>query len=117
MLYCANETDSTMMIVLESTMPAGTQYTVSVSFTPDSASSSDFTPNTLTATFGPSDTETSVFVPITNDEILEQTETFNISLSIPPASQAVGINLGSPSTAIGQIKDDEGYYQYIRFLI
>jgi hypothetical protein len=50
---------------------------LSYSFT----ATSDFTPDPIAVTFAPAETEATVEVPITNDVVVEDTESFNALLS------------------------------------
>ena len=68
----------------------------------------DFTGGTYTATFQAGSTTASVSIPITNDSVLEGTESFNGSLSIPQAAADLKVTAGSADTATVNILDDDG---------
>ena len=63
----------------------------------------DYTSTPITATFTAGETSTTVDVPLTVDDVAEQSETFDLSLTIPPTQS--GVVLGATRTAIGNITD------------
>jgi len=65
----------------------------------------DYTSTPIIATFTAGDDSTMISVPITMDDIAEQSETFDLSLTIPPALSGDVIP-GNISTAVGNITDD-----------
>ena len=54
-------------------------------------------------------------VNILNDEITEQTESFGARIIIPEETRRLGIDLGTPSTIIVTITDDDGKIIYANF--
>ena len=91
-------------VVLSSAVAGGT--TVSYSFINGTATGggTDFTgtPGTLTFTGTANETET-ISVPIINDQLLENTETFTLQLGVPTN----GVQQTNGGTAIGTINDDD----------
>jgi len=65
----------------------------------------DYTSTPITATFTAGDDSTTISVPVTMDDIAEQSETFDLSLNIPPALSG-DVILGNIPTAVGNITDD-----------
>ncbi len=63
----------------------------------------DFSTSVDTLTFGPTETSKTFEIPIINDSWAEGTETFGVLLSNPTG----GASLGSPSTAVITITDNE----------
>lgn len=66
-------------------------------------SGQDFTPTTGTLTIPAGQSTGTITVPITPDALVEPTQTFTLTLSAP-----VHGTLGTPSSAIGRIVDDDG---------
>ena len=64
----------------------------------------DYTSTPITATFPAGDDSTTISVPITMDSIVEQSETFDLSLTIPPALSGDVIP-GNIPTAVANISD------------
>ena len=54
------------------------------------------------------ETRVNFSVPVTIDGIFEGTETFNMSLQTLSSAQALGIEVGTQGTAVGEIIDDTG---------
>jgi len=63
----------------------------------------DYTSDPITATFSAGATIARVDIPVTMDNIAEQSETFDLSLTIPPTQSDVV--LGATRTAVGNITD------------
>jgi len=63
----------------------------------------DYTSTPITATFTAGTTSTTIDVPVTSDNATEDSETFDLLLTIPPSLSS--IVLGDISTAIGNITD------------
>ncbi|SEL50964.1 gliding motility-associated C-terminal domain-containing protein [Maribacter orientalis] len=91
-------------VVLDITVVGGTQ--VSYSFIDDTAigGGTDYTgtPGTLIFTGTANETKT-ITVPINNDAVLEDTETFNVQLGLPTNN----VQRANGGTAIGTINDDD----------
>jgi len=66
----------------------------------------DLDSNVKNFTFLPGAITSFTDIPITDDPIVEKTENFTLSISIPP--QLLGVIPGDPSTATGFIIDDDG---------
>ena len=64
----------------------------------------DYTSTPITATFTAGATTTTINVPVTMDNIAEQSETFDLSLTIPPALSG-DVVPGNIATAVGNITD------------
>lgn len=47
-------------------------------------------------------------ISITNDNLVEPTENFTLSIQIPPESIGIGIFLGTTAVVTGYITDDDG---------
>ena len=67
----------------------------------------DFDSNQLTATFTGGSSMSSVRVPVTVDNIVEMTEEFTLTLTVPMLR---GITLGSITMATGMIVDTTSKY-------
>ena len=57
-------------------------------------------------TFAPTDNLKTINISITDDSRLESTESFYVSLALPPTDQ-VGLQIGDPATATVTITDDD----------
>ena len=98
----------------------GSNGTVSVSFStsngtatggPSCANSPDFTALSGTVSFNEGETSKTFGIPICDDSIVEGDETFNVTLSSPTG----GAMLGSPSTAVATITDNDVANQPLQF--
>ena len=61
-----------------------------------------------------------VSIPITDDDIVETIENFNLSIQIQRQFSNIGVTQGTPAMAIGLITDDDGMYyvsMYTTFLM
>ena len=67
----------------------------------------DYDSTPINATFTAGSTRAMVDVPLTNDNIVEGPETFNLSFTIPSSLRGQVIP-GTISKAIGNITDDTG---------
>ena len=65
---------------------------------------------TIVVTFNPGETEKIVMVTVNPDCTREESEEFNLTLSLNPATMDLGITLGDPSVAIAEIEDSECKY-------
>ena len=64
----------------------------------------DYTSTPITATFTAGTKITTINVPVTNDNIAEQLETFDLDITIPPALSG-DVVPGDITTAVGNITD------------
>lgn len=64
---------------------------------------SDYSAESGTLTFAPTDTSHTANVPTVDDSVVEGTETFSMALSLPTA----GATLGTPSSATATINDND----------
>src|SRR5439155_9640262 len=103
--YSVNEGGGTATISL--TRTGGSTGAVSVQYTTSNGSATagqDYTATSGTLTWADGDSSPKSFtVPITNDTLNEANETVNVALSNPGG----GATLGSPSTAVLTIVDDD----------
>ena len=67
----------------------------------------DYSNDTIVLTFNPGDTEQTVMIVINPDCGREGSEFFNLTLSLDPAAEALGITLGDPSVAVAEIEDTD----------
>ena len=58
-------------------------------------------------TLGPSQLFENLDVPIIQDQMTERTESFRVRIIIPPETQRLGVQLGSPSELTVNIRDDD----------
>ncbi len=104
--YSVSESAGSVNVTI--TRSGGSTGSVSVTLSTSNGSAaagSDYTAVTQTVTFGDSDTANkTVNIPITHDTVDEENETVNLSLS----GVTGGAIIGSPSTAILTIVDDDG---------
>jgi len=106
--YTVTETESTfnLTVTLTTSQPlvtAGPNPEVTVSTADGTAlNGSDYTARTTTFRFQSGDSSATFTVPILGDATPEPTETFTVSLSNP-----VGLKIGSPSTAVVTILDND----------
>ena len=67
----------------------------------------DFVSGNTTVTFGPTDINANFTITINDDNRLETTEQFNLTLLIPDVTKAVGVEEGAPVVATGRIMNDD----------
>ena len=65
----------------------------------------DYTSTSINATFAASTTRTTINVPVTKDNIAEQSETFDLTLTISSSLSGLVIQ-GQITKAVGVITDD-----------
>ena len=65
----------------------------------------DYTSTPIDATFAANTTSTTINVPVSKDNIAEESETFNLTLTIPPSLSSQVIP-GKITKAVGVITDD-----------
>ena len=65
----------------------------------------DYTSTPINATFAASTTRTTIIVPVTRDNIAEQSETFDLTFTIPSSLRSQIIP-GNITKAVGRITDD-----------
>ena len=65
----------------------------------------DYTSNPITATFPAETTTTTIYVSVTRDNIAEQSETFDLSFTIP-SSLSGSVVPGNITSAVGTIDDN-----------
>ena len=74
----------------------------------------DYTSNPITATFPAGATTTFIDIPVTQDDIAENLETFDLSFTIP-SQFSDSVVPGTITSAVGTITDDPRkivYYMY-----
>lgn len=80
--------------------------------TPSTATEADFVPKEFELTFAPGETgPKSVEIDVLNDDLLENTEPFTVSLI---SSSVPAVKLGDPSTV--NILDDDGKFALLHLL-
>jgi Calx-beta domain len=87
------------------TLSTASSGTVTVDFTTadgTATAGSDYTAGAGTVTFAPGETAKTISVAVLNDPVDEEDETFTVSLASP-----VNAALGTPSSAVGTILDDD----------
>ena len=67
----------------------------------------DYQPLRTNVTLSPSIASQTLTVPIIQDQITERTESFRARIIIPPETQQLGVQLGSPSELTVNIQDDD----------
>ena len=72
------------------------------------ATSDDYGSNQLTITISPGMRNTTVILAITDDDMLELEETFNVTLIIPENVTSKSIYPGSVTSAVVTITDNDG---------
>ena len=80
-----------------------------------SGNGTDYTSAPITATFTVGSTNTTINVPVTRDDILEERETFNLNFSIP-SSLSGQVVPGNITTATGIIIDDTSKNEMLKSL-
>ena len=70
----------------------------------------DYLNETIVITFNPGETEKTVMVTVNPDCTREESEEFNLTLSLDPVAMDLGITLGYPSVAVAEIEDSECKY-------
>ena len=77
-------TGTIMLTVSNSQALVSETVTLDISLTPDTATADDYAENTVSITFTGAETSKTVSVDIVDDSIVELTETFTVTLSVPP---------------------------------
>ena len=67
----------------------------------------DYSNDTIVVTFNPGETEKTVLLVVNPDCTREESEEFNLTLSLDPAAMDLGITLGDRSVAVAEIEDSE----------
>ena len=67
----------------------------------------DYTSTAIIATFAAGTANTTVNVPVTKDEILEPSESFGLTFTVP-SMLSTRVLVGDPNTATGDIIDSNG---------
>jgi hypothetical protein len=99
-----NEGTPTLTVTVNRTGDVSTTSTVNFATSDGTAiAGSDYSATTGTLTFAPGDLSKTFTVPIINDNVFEGNETFNLTLS----NASAGVLLGSPSTMVVTIQDNE----------
>ena len=123
--YTTVESSGVLQAALITSLPLNLDYQVRVKFSPGTASSKysnsheylvylifiehhDFTDSPLTVTVPAGKTRVNFSVPVTVDSIFEDTETFIMILQTLSSVMALGVEIGTQGTAVGQIIDDTG---------
>ena len=68
----------------------------------------DFDSTIRNVTFMAGTDSSFVFIPIIDNNVVENIENFSLSIQIPPAFADIGVMLGAASMATGFIVDDDG---------
>ena len=67
----------------------------------------DYQPLRRNVTLSPSVASQTLVVPIIQDQLTERTESFQARIIVPPETQRLGVELGSPSVLTVNIRDDD----------
>ena len=67
----------------------------------------DYQPLRRNVTLSPSVASQTLVVPIVQDQLTERTESFQARIIVPPETQWLGVELGSPSVLTVNIRDDD----------
>ena len=112
--YSGDEADGVVAVAVIATGKSSVPYTVAVTpseLLPVSARELfDYSNDTIVVTFNPGETEKIVMVTINPDCTREESEEFNLTLSLDPVAIDLGITLGDPSVAVAEIEDSECKY-------
>ncbi|OAB60340.1 hypothetical protein AY599_00635 [Leptolyngbya valderiana BDU 20041] len=102
--------DGTAVMAVTLTRNISSGNTIGVTVTPsaDSATMGDFDPSPIAVFFDPTETTKTVEIPIIDDDIIEETETLNLTLSDPLG----GASLGDRQTAVLEIADNDIVVQF-----
>ncbi|MCA9048535.1 MAG: hypothetical protein KDA89_07390, partial [Planctomycetaceae bacterium] len=88
--------------------PLGFDVSIDVNYTSDTARAADFDTATDTVTFAAGSTAAqTVTVAITDDDVVELSETFTVSLAVSPSTPAGGRNVDVSDIATGTITDND----------
>ncbi len=107
--YSINENEKSALITLNRSGYLGQASEISLSYANGSANKDDYTPNAYSVHFEANETTKTVSVPITNDDITEANETFNITLNNPSKGTALGtqnkttVTIVDNDTIIGEV--------------
>ncbi|MGM9500767.1 beta strand repeat-containing protein [Desertifilum tharense IPPAS B-1220] len=100
-----NEGDGTASLIVSLTNPSSETITVNYSTVEDTATSADYTPITNnTLTFTPGQTQQTIQVAITDDNLSELTESFGVQLSTPTNAT---LSRGQETGTVTIIDNDE----------
>ncbi|WYM00653.1 MAG: Calx-beta domain-containing protein [Gloeotrichia echinulata CP02] len=109
--YTVNENGTANINLIRS---GGSDGEISVTVTPTDGTAtavSDYNNSPITVTFAEGETSKTVTIPLTDDSIYEPNETVNLTLNNPTG----GANLGTQSTAILNIIDNDAVPGVIQF--
>ncbi|MCM0590374.1 MAG: Calx-beta domain-containing protein [Gloeotrichia echinulata DEX184] len=109
--YTANENGTANINLIRT---GGSDGEISVNLTPTDGTAtavSDYNNSPITVTFAEGETSKTVTIPLTDDSIYEPNETVNLTLNNPTG----GANLGTQSTAILNIIDNDAVPGVIQF--
>lgn len=103
-----SEGSANVSIPITMSAPASHTVTLTYSTGTGSASASDFTSATSqTVTFGVGSTSTNIVVPITNDTIVENDETFSVTLNAVASTLVPAVSLSSQTVSTVTILDND----------
>ena len=76
----------------------------------------DFNSSTISVDIPPGNDIAVALIPIIDNNVVENLENFSLSIQIPPAFSAIGVQQGALNMATGFIVDDDGEPLYYIFL-
>jgi peptidoglycan/xylan/chitin deacetylase (PgdA/CDA1 family) len=110
--YSGGEASGSIVVTATLSSPSGKMITVDYASSDDTATAgSDYISTNGILTFIQGETSHTITIPILDDTIDEDNETFSISLSNP-----TNVTLGSPATAVLTIIDDDKIITYWIFI-
>ena len=78
----------------------------------------DFDSTTINANVSPGNNGTFIFIPIIDNNVVEDVENFSLSIQIPSEFLDIGVRVGAISMATGFITNDDGkLFNYYSFVI
>ena len=109
--YSGAEADGVIAVTVIATGESSVPYNVTITpseLLPVSARELfDYSNETIVVTFNPGENKQTAFIIISSDCVREESEFFNLTLSLDPAAMDIGITLGVPSVAVAEIEDSE----------
>ena len=112
--YSGDEADGVIAVTVVATGVSSLPYNVTITpseHLPVSARELlDYSYDTIVVTFNPGETKQAVMVAINSDCIKENSEFFNLTLSLNSATVTLGIDLGHPIVAVAEIKNTDSKY-------
>ena len=119
--YSGNEADGVIAVTVVATGESPVPYNVTITpskLLPVSARELlDYSNDTIVVTFNPGETEKTVLLVVNPDCTKEESEFFNLTLSLDPAAMDLGITLDDLSVAVAKIENSDSKHMIIKLYV